>query len=49
MDEAGRHAVFVWSAYGVTALVVAALIVRAVLDGVAQRRALARLEGRARD
>lgn len=45
MEEAGRHAVFVWSAYGVTALVVAALIAWAVLDGLAQRRALARLEG----
>lgn len=49
MEEAGRHAVFVWSAYGVTALVVAALIVRAMLDGAAQRRALARLEGRPRE
>lgn len=37
------YAVFIWSAYGATALVVAALIIRAVLDHLAQARALARL------
>jgi heme exporter protein D len=44
MEEAGRHAVFIWSAYGATTLVVLALVIRAVLDHRAQRRALARLE-----
>jgi heme exporter protein D len=44
MEEAGRHAVFIWSAYGLTALVVVALILRAFVDHRVQRRALARLE-----
>jgi heme exporter protein D len=44
MEEAGRHAVFIWSAYGATTLVVLGLVIRAVLDHRAQRRALARLE-----
>ena len=38
------YAPFIWSAYGATALVVAGLILRAVLDHRAQLRALARLE-----
>ena len=42
--ETGRHAAFIWSAYGVTTLVLVVLVVRAVLDHRAQRRALARLE-----
>lgn len=45
--EAGRHAVFIWSAYGVTGLVVLALVIRAVLDHRGQARALARLERKA--
>lgn len=44
MGEAGRHAAFIWSAYGAAALVVLALVINAVLDHAAQRRALARLE-----
>ncbi|MGA0596960.1 heme exporter protein CcmD [Enterovirga sp. CN4-39] len=44
MGEAGRHAVFIWSAYGVTTLIALGLVIRAVLDHRAQRRALARLE-----
>jgi heme exporter protein D len=44
MEEVGRHAVFIWSAYGITTLVALALVIRAVLDYRAQRRALARLE-----
>jgi heme exporter protein D len=44
MEEAGRHAVFIWSAYGVTTLIGLALVIRAVVDHRAQRRALARLE-----
>ena len=45
MDEAGRHAAFIWSAYGVTTVIALALVIRAVLDHRAQRRALNRLEG----
>lgn len=45
--EAGRHAAFIWSAYGATAIAVAFLIGRAVLDHRAQQRALAELERRA--
>jgi heme exporter protein D len=44
MIDAGPHAAFIWSAYGVTAAVAAALVGRAVLDSRAQKRALARLE-----
>ncbi|NNM73565.1 heme exporter protein CcmD [Enterovirga sp. DB1703] len=44
MEEAGRHAVFIWSAYGATTLIALGLVIRAVLDHRAQRRALARLE-----
>ncbi len=44
MEDAGRHAVFIWSAYGAATLVVLGLVIRAVLDHRAQRRALARLE-----
>lgn len=39
----GRHAGFILAAYGVTALVFAGLVLRAILDGRAQRRALGRL------
>ncbi len=46
MEEAGRHAGFIWSAYGLAALIVFGLILRAVLDHRAQQRALARLEAR---
>ena len=42
----GPHAFFIVAAYAVTALVVAALILRAVIDHRAQVRALAELEGR---
>ena len=44
MEEAGRHAVFIWSAYGVTTLIALALVLRAIVDHRAQRRALERLE-----
>lgn len=40
------HALFIASAYAITALVVAALIVRAIVDHRIQRRALADLEAR---
>jgi heme exporter protein D len=39
-----RHAVFIWSAYGITGVVVAGLILRAVLDHRMQGKALARLD-----
>jgi heme exporter protein D len=42
----GDYAVYVWSAYGTTALAIGLLVVHAVLDNRAQRRALARLEAR---
>ena len=42
----GPHAVFIIAAYAVTAVIVGALILRALLDHRAQRRALAELEGR---
>ncbi|MCB8819151.1 heme exporter protein CcmD [Microvirga rosea] len=40
------HAAFIASAYVITAVVVAGLIVRAVVDHRIQRRALAELEAR---
>ncbi len=45
MTLSGPHALYVWSAYGATALAIGALVIRAVLDHRAQARALARLGG----
>ncbi len=42
--DLGPHAAFIWTAYGATALVVTALIARAVLDERHQKRVLAKLE-----
>lgn len=42
--DLGPHASFIWTAYGLSAAVVSALVLRAVLDERRQRRALARLE-----
>lgn len=42
--DLGPHAAFIWTAYGITALVVAALVARAILQEREQRRILARLE-----
>ena len=42
----GPHAFFIVAAYAATAIIVAALILRAVLDHRAQVRALAELEAR---
>ncbi len=42
--DLGPHAVFIWAAYGLTAAVVSALVLRAILDERRQRLALARLE-----
>ena len=44
--QLGPHAAFIIAAYGVTALIVVALIGRAVLGQRAQIKALAELEGR---
>ncbi|HWK39072.1 MAG TPA: heme exporter protein CcmD [Hyphomicrobium sp.] len=44
--DLGPHASFIWSAYGVVALVIAGLIARLVLDGRAQERRLADLAAR---
>lgn len=44
--DLGPHAPFIVAAYAATALIVAALILRAVVDHRAQRRALAVLEAR---
>jgi heme exporter protein D len=42
--DMGPHAAFIWASYGVTAVVIAALILRAILDERKQRQALIRLE-----
>jgi heme exporter protein D len=47
--ETGRHAAFIWAAYGAAALIFAGLVLRAIIDHRIQRRALARLEARAKD
>jgi heme exporter protein D len=44
--DLGPHAFFIVAAYGMTAVIVGALIGRAVLDHRAQLRALAEMEGR---
>ncbi|MEL6298117.1 MAG: heme exporter protein CcmD [Pseudomonadota bacterium] len=44
--DLGKHAVFIWSSYGVAVTVLAALIVYLWLSGRAQKRALAELEAR---
>ena len=44
--DLGPHATFIVAAYGVTALILGALILRAVVHHRAQMRALVDLEGR---
>ncbi len=44
--DLGPHAVFIWSAYGVTVLVLAGLIAWLGFDGRAQERRLADLAAR---
>jgi heme exporter protein D len=44
--DLGPHAAFIWSAYGVAALVLAGLISWLVLDGRTQERRLADLAAR---
>ncbi len=43
------HIGFILAAYGVTAVVLVAMIAAVLLDGRAQRRILARIEGRRSD
>ncbi len=42
--DLGPHAAFIWSAYAVTAVVVAGLVIRAIYEERRQREALLRLE-----
>ncbi len=42
--DLGPHAVFIWTAYGVTTAVIALLVARAILDERGQRKALVKLE-----
>lgn len=42
--DLGPHAAFIWTAYGLTTLVITALVARAVLDERHQRKALVKLE-----
>lgn len=42
--DLGPHAVFIWTAYGVTTAVIALLVARAILDERRQRKALVKLE-----
>jgi heme exporter protein D len=44
--DLGPHAAFIWSAYGVTALVIAGLIAWLAVDGREQSRRLAELAER---
>jgi heme exporter protein D len=44
--DLGPHAAFIWSAYAITALVLAGLIIWLVVDGRAQQRRLADLAAR---
>lgn len=48
MPDLGPHAVFILGSYALAALVVGGLVLRAVLDHRAQRRALDALESRGR-
>jgi heme exporter protein D len=42
--DLGPHAAFIWAAYGVTTVVITALIARGILDERRQRRILVRLD-----
>lgn len=42
--DMGPHATFIWLAYGATAVVLAGLVARAILDEQRQKRILVRLE-----
>ena len=42
--DLGPHAVFIWTAYGVTTAVIALLVAQAILAERRQRKALVKLE-----
>jgi heme exporter protein D len=42
--DLGPNAVFIWAAYGTTAVVLAGLVARAILDERRQKKVLVRLE-----
>ncbi len=42
--DLGPHAGFIWASYAITAVVVSALVFRAIAEERKQRKALARLE-----
>lgn len=42
--DMGPHAVFIWTAYGLTTLVITLLVARAVFDERRMRKALVKLE-----
>lgn len=42
--DLGPHAAFIWAAYGATALIVSALVARAIHDEQRRKKALAKLE-----
>ena len=44
MNDLGKHAVFIWSSYGVVLVVLAALVAWLINDGLRLRRRLAELE-----
>jgi heme exporter protein D len=46
MFDLGKHAVFIWSSYGVVVVVLAGLIAWLISDGARLRRRLADLEAR---
>lgn len=42
--DLGPHAIFIWTAYGLTTAVITALVARAIDDERRQRKALIKLE-----
>jgi heme exporter protein D len=42
--DLGPNAIFIWTAYGATALVLTALVARAIYDERRQKKVLAKLE-----
>jgi heme exporter protein D len=42
--DLGPHAAFIWTAYGLTTLVITALVARAILDERRQRKVLVKLD-----
>ena len=44
MIDLGKHAVFIWSSYGIVAIVLTALIAWLISDGLRLRRRLAELD-----